>query len=369
MRIQGVPFYNAKKPVDVNKNSQNGVSFKGVFKNIFNRNTAMTLLMPLYLGINPTQQLNRTNQDEFVSVQIGENDTKKKDFSYFHNKKYEFTDSVIRANGKIEHFKQGNTPDCPILTATKAISLTPEGKKLIQSIIQPLPDGSFNVELCTDFDENNYVVTRKDFFAPENKALSTLDDDAKIIEIAFKKYCEVNNQKFSFAPMDALRLLTCASPDITVSTENSNKAFIETVGDQIIVDKNTSAVQELLEYIFDLDKEKTKNSVFILSTKDTNVKHGLYENHAYYVTNMQLKRTEEELLDGVFELHNPHNTAEKAIKLNLYQLLETMNNFDFLELTPSGLSFKGNKNISTEALSEALAKSLKKNIKHLALRR
>lgn len=332
MRILDINSYSAPKhPIAKTKKTNNLSSLKKSRKILSYAYKAL-VLAPLLFAAPALKAQNETNNDQYVNIKIGEKNNKKTNLKYYHNKTYDFTDSAIYANGVIGDFKQGSTPDCSLLSVVKGISLTPNGKKLIKSLIEPMPDGSFQVEICDDSDSNVFKVTRKDFFAAENKDLSTLDDDVKIIEIAFKKYCKANNKDFLFSPSTAFQLIACSIPDFSISTNDKNTAFIETVGDKQTINSNISSLYDLFDDILKMDNESRKHIVFICSTKDKDVKHGLFNNHSYYVTNIKLKKLNDNLYDGIFTLNNPHSTADKQVKLNMKQFLESINNIDFLKL-------------------------------------
>lgn len=293
---------------------------------------AMLFLAPFILSPTTSDAQQKDNKSQPISVQIGEKAKSKKDYTYYRNSKYDNTDSVVYANGKIENFRQGTTPDCSLLSVLKAISLTPEGKKMLKEIIIPLSDGSFDVDLCIDSDSALYSVSRKEFFDSKNSTLSTLDDDTKIIEIATKKYCEDIGQKFELSIEDALWLITCNQCSEKVSTESSKNAFVEKNDDTEQIDPNAPLVYEFFNYIMDLDKDDLKNSLLMCSTKDKNPKYGLFENHAYYITNMRFTRDEDYNIDGVLYLNNPHCTECKPKKITLQQFMETMNGVYYLNL-------------------------------------
>lgn len=329
MRILDINSYSAPKhPIVKTKNLYSVKKSPSLLRYAYKA----LVLAPLLFAVPSLKSQNEMNSDQYVNIKIGEKNNKKANLKYYHNKTYDFTDSAIYANGVIEDFKQGTMPDCSLLSVIKGLSLTPNGKKLMKSLIEPMPDGSFQVEICDDSDSNVFKVTRKDFFAPENKELSTLDDDVKIIEIAFRKYCKANNTDFLFSPSKAFQLIACSLPDYSISAEDKNKAFIETVGDQQKISPNISSVYDLFDNILKMDNESRKHIVFICSTKDKDIKYGLFNNHSYYVTNIKLKKVNDDLYDGVFTLNNPHSTADKQVKLNMKQFLESINNIDFLKL-------------------------------------
>lgn len=346
MRVSGVTIYPNKSVRGNHFSYNDNIKFLGKQRKTGFSNFACSILftLPFVFSYAPLKAQN--NSDEYINIQIGEKGNRK-DLNYYKNKKYDYSDSAIFANGKIDNFKQGETPDCALLSSIKAVSLTPEGKQIMKSIIKPLPEGSFQVEICDDSDSNFYKVTRKDFFAPENKNLSTLDDDVKILEIGFKKYCALQQEKSSidsFSSTKALKLLTCASPDYSINTGDNKKAFIEAVGDSKVINPNISSIYDLFDRLLGLDREKSKHSVFVCATKDENLKYGLFKNHSYYVTNIKLKKIADNLFDGLFELKNPHNTDEKPIKLTLKQFLESMKNIDYIELNSSNVGFNNIKN-------------------------
>ena len=331
------PHHKTKPNMANQKSAQTNINFarKEKGQGLCNSAYAMLFLAPLMFE-NPSLKAQATIEPEqYISVQLGENQEKEiQETPLKGNKKNDLRlnrkDSTIYSDGKIGDFKQGKFNDCALLSAAKAISLTPEGKKIIQNIIKPQPDGSFEVENCGDSDSKTYTVTKKDFF--QNDSISTLDDDVKILEIGFKKYCDANRKIFKFSPTEAIRLLTCTEPDYSVSTEDSTKAFIDTVGDKRIVDQNTNKVRNLFSEISKMDSEERKNLVLICSTKDENAKYGLFADHAYYVTDFKIKKDENGEIDGIIELNNPHCTDCEPIKLDMNQFLKSMSAIDYLEL-------------------------------------
>lgn len=331
MRILDVNSYSATKHPIAKTNKTNSLRSIKKSPNLLKYAYRALVLAPLLFAVPSLRAQNETNNDQYINIKFGEKNNKKANLKYYHNKTYDFTDSAIYANGVIGDFKQGSIPDCSLLSVIKGLSLTPNGKKLMKSLIEPMPDGSFQVEICDD-SASVFKVTRKDFFAAENKELSTLDDDVKIIEIAFRKYCKANNTDFLFSPSKAFQLIACCIPDFSISSGDKNTGFVETVEGKQKISSNISSVYDLFDDILKMDNESRKHIVFICSTKDKDVKYGLFNNHSYYVTNMKLKKVNDEVYDGVFTLNNPHSTADKQVKLNMKQFLESMNCIDFLKL-------------------------------------
>lgn len=329
MRILDVNSYSAPKhPIKKTKHFNSVKRSPNLLRYAYNA----LVLAPLLFAVPSLKAQNEVNNNQYVNMKIGEKDNKKSNLKYYHNKTYDFTDSAIYANGVIGDFKQGSMPDCSLLSVIKGLSLTPNGKKIMKSLIEPMPDGSFQIEFCDDSDSNVFKVTRKDFFAAENKELSILDDDVKIIEIAFRKYCKANNTDFLFSPSKAFQLIACCMPDFSISAEDKNTAFIETVDGKQKVSTNISSVYNLFDDMLKMDNESRKHIVFICSTKDKDVKHGLFNNHSYYVTNIKLKKINDDLYDGIFTLNNTHSTADRQVKINMKQFLESINCIDFLKL-------------------------------------
>lgn len=347
------------KKINTNNQNQNFTGLRSI-KSLANYACSALLCLPLVFN-SPTIKAPESDSNSYTTIKFGEKDTHKKDYNYYKNKNYNFTDSIIYANGKIEDFKQGNIPDCALLSTLKGISLTPKGKEIIKEMIHPLDDGSFEIDVCSSSDTDYYTVSRKEFFEEANKNLSSMDDDAKLIEIAFQKYCKEEKIPFKFAAANAMRLITCSFPDCSIVMEE-DKAFVETVGEKEIVNSKIEEIYELFDGIMHSSQDKRKNFVLLCGTKDNNVKYGLQPDHTYYVTEMVLKGDIDTQFEGYLKLGNPHFTEGKPQKITIKQFLESMQSIDFLNLNYGNLSLKAKPNLKN--LANAL-KSKAQVIKHI----
>lgn len=95
------------------------------------------------------------------------------------------SEKQIDVNGKIDQeFSQGNTGDCWLLAAIKALSINSKGLEILNNSLKVNSDGSVTVHLKGV--NKTYTITREEL---ENSTeLSRGDGDVRAIEIAVNKY-------------------------------------------------------------------------------------------------------------------------------------------------------------------------------------
>lgn len=95
------------------------------------------------------------------------------------------TEIPARPNGKIDlNFKQGNTGDCWLLAGIQSLSMTPEGKKILDNAVKVDANGNATVTLKGV--GKKYTVTARDLKC--SNELSTGDTDVRALEIAMDRY-------------------------------------------------------------------------------------------------------------------------------------------------------------------------------------
>ncbi len=95
------------------------------------------------------------------------------------------TEIPARPNGKIDQsFKQGQTGDCWLLAGIKSLSMTPEGKKILDNAVKVDQNGNAVVTLKGV--GKKYTVTARDLKC--SNELSTGDTDVRALEIAMDRY-------------------------------------------------------------------------------------------------------------------------------------------------------------------------------------
>jgi len=95
------------------------------------------------------------------------------------------TEIPIRPNGKLDgEFQQGNTNDCWLLAGIKGLSMTKEGKTVLENAIKP--DGKGNVDVTFKGIGKTYKITARDLKG--SNELSSGDSDIRALEIAMDRH-------------------------------------------------------------------------------------------------------------------------------------------------------------------------------------
>lgn len=119
---------------------------------------------------------------------LNENDKKRlsADFKKIVNRSDTLTTKKPeRANGKIDrNFKQGQTGDCWLLAGIKSLSMTPEGKAVLDKSITVDDKGNATVNLRGV--GKTYTITARDLKC--SNELSSGDADVRALEIAMDRY-------------------------------------------------------------------------------------------------------------------------------------------------------------------------------------
>jgi len=215
------------------------------------------------------------------------------------------TEVPARPNGKLDGtFKQGNTGDCWLLSGIQSLSMTPEGKAVLEKSVKVDAQGNATVKL--NGVGKTYKITARDLKC--SNELSTGDTDIRALEIAMDRYFREE--------------LPDGMADIDGNT--ISKAF-ELLGDpnktQVAYNQN---VQQVISYIQQTGM-KGKASVTgmagnvdprnIDATNEKGEKVKVYNAHAYSVKGAD---------SNYVYLINPHDTSS-TIKIPLQQYLAKFN--------------------------------------------
>lgn len=92
---------------------------------------------------------------------------------------------IIKINGRIEDFEQGDTGDCWALAGIKSISNTKKGAEIIKNMISQDKNGNVTVRL--PHVKEMYTFSPKEIKEAEGR-LSTGDDDVRVLELALEKH-------------------------------------------------------------------------------------------------------------------------------------------------------------------------------------
>ncbi|MDD3593397.1 MAG: hypothetical protein PHX18_02100 [Candidatus Gastranaerophilales bacterium] len=100
---------------------------------------------------------------------------------------FEDLDFISTASA-INNFKQGETGDCWLLGALTSINQIPKGRRLLQNILKPLPNGDVQVTLIGA--AKSYIITKEEIrYIPK---LSSGCEKVKALEIAVLKHQRSN---------------------------------------------------------------------------------------------------------------------------------------------------------------------------------
>ena len=229
------------------------------------------------------------------------------DFKKIINRSDTLTTNIpARPNGKLDGtFKQGNTGDCWLLAGIQGLSMTKEGKAILEKSVKV--DNKGNATVTLSGVGKTYKITARDLKC--SNELSTGDTDIRALEIAMDRYFreEIPNGNADIdgnTVSKAFELL--ADPQKTLST--GGKKGVATVLADIQANglKSRASVTGMSGNIDPKGMDATNE-------KGEKVK--MYNGHAYTIKSAD---------SNYVYLINPHNTAS-TIKIPVKQYLEKFN--------------------------------------------
>ena len=209
-------------------------------------------------------------------------------------------------NGKIDKsFQQGQTGDCWLLAGIKSLSMTPQGKKVLDNAVKADKNGNVTVNLKGV--GKKYTITARDLKC--SNELSTGDTDVRALEIAMDRYFREAVPDGS-ADIDGNTVGKALS---LLGDPNKTKEFVGqrgvAKGIVALADsgmKNKAAVTGMMSYIDPSD---------IKAVDENGKKVKVYNAHAYSV--------KEIAVDGI-TLINPHDTSH-TLKMSLEDYITHFN--------------------------------------------
>jgi len=223
------------------------------------------------------------------------------------------TEVPARPNGKLDGtFRQGNTGDCWLLSGLQALSMTKEGKAILEKAVKVDAQGNATVTL-----ENvgkTYKITARDLKC--SNELSTGDTDFRALEIAVDRYFREE----------------MPGGDADIDGNTSSKAFEVLLGsDNIRSAGNPRSLATLLE---DVQAKGMKGRAGvtgiagfvdpsdIVATNEKGESVKMYNGHAYTFKSVD---------DNYVYLINPHNSAS-TIKVSKEQYLSKFSVLSIVDL-------------------------------------
>lgn len=234
----------------------------------------------------------------------------------FSQVSHDYNGTDEKQDGIIGDFRQGNTGDCWFLTETKLVSRTPEGAEIIKKSIKNNNNGTFTVTFKGAPDKN-YSVTEEEIRKSKDK-LSEGDKDVRILEIAADKWrLETQGKSIDKAgsSLEANFLLTGQKNDYVYYSRSKDISQRTITNDKNIGKSKYKTITKSVEPIEALQTIPEGQllhlnfSEITATDEEFKTQNGdrVYTKHAYYI-----ERKGNEIF-----LHDPHNTAKPAIRMNI----------------------------------------------------
>lgn len=216
------------------------------------------------------------------------------------------TELPTMPNGKLDgEFRQGDTNDCWLLAGIKSLSMTKEGKAVLENAIKP--DGKGNVDVTFKGIGKTYKITARDLKG--SNELSSGDSDVRALEIAMDRHfretlpdgvADINENSVS----KAFELL--ADPQKTKSAEGYD-------GVSQIIDEIQKTGMKGKASVTGMSGNVDPTDIDAINENGDFVE--MYTCHAYTLKNVDKEYA---------YLINPHNSSE-TIKIPLEQYKEKFN--------------------------------------------
>lgn len=223
------------------------------------------------------------------------------------------TEVPARPNGKLDGtFKQGNTGDCWLLSGLQALSMTKEGKELLDKSIKIDEKGNATVTLSNV--GKTYTITARDLKC--SNELSTGDTDFRALEIAVDRY-------FREAMPDGIADIdgntSAKAFEVLVGSDNIKSAYNPRSLAMMIDDVRLNGMQGRAG-VTGLAGNIDPSNIVATNEKGERVK--VYNGHAYTLKNAD---------KNYVYLINPHNSAS-TIKISRNQYLSKFSVLSIVDL-------------------------------------
>lgn len=223
------------------------------------------------------------------------------------------TQTPSRPNGKLDGtFKQGNTGDCWLLSGLQALSMSKEGKALLEKSVKVDAQGNATVTLGNV--GKTYKITARDLKG--SNELSTGDTDFRALEIAVDRYFR---EEMPDGEADIDGNTASKAFEVLVGSKNIKSAYnprsIATMLDDVQTKgmNGRAAVTGIGGFVDPRD---------IVATNEKGERVKMYNGHAYTFKNAD---------DNYVYLINPHNSAS-TIKVSREQYVSKFSVLSIVDL-------------------------------------